>query len=488
MKTKTKRNGRTSGHRPVLPPLALPHVEPTFGLIPEPDLTFGGGGRHPDPKTGIPLYGPGSFGTSRHRDRIDLGFVGTAAAVETVKGYLQECCGGVGGGDTHAPFPGCRSDRGYRCEIGMSDEVTEEVTVSQHRELLSIRRSRDRFEHLLLLLDRKLEVLAEREHPLQCVFLVVDEDLFRRCRSVDYKDGNRSVHRDLRRAFKALAMKHGLPTQIIRERTTGRTDFKGQLDHPAKIAWNLFNGLYFKADGQPWGPTGLAPSSCHVGISFYRPLGDRKNVRASVVRAFDENGEGLVLRGQPFEWSDERRSPHLPADEAERLIGSVIERYGRDRKRATPARLVVHKSSRFDPEEREGFLSALSGKVGRADLVSLQSASQVRFTRRGAYPPLRGLRADLADQTFLYTTGYVPALDTYPHGHLPSPLRIADHVGDTPRSELLREVLVLTKMNWNSARMEGALPITLRFARLVGEILREVPRGQTPHWKPAFYM
>jgi hypothetical protein len=31
-------------------------------------------------------------------------------------------------------------------------------------------------------------------------------------------------------------------------------------------------------------------------------------------------------------------------------------------------------------------------------------------------------------------------------------LQITDHVGDTPSSELLDEVLLLTKMNWNSAR------------------------------------
>jgi hypothetical protein len=54
--------------------------------------------------------------------------------------------------------------------------------------------------------------------------------------------------------------------------------------------------------------------------------------------------------------------------------------------------------------------------------------------------------------------------------------------------ELLREVLVLTKMNWNSANMFGLMPITLRFSRLVGDILREVPDNETPKAKCKFYM
>ena len=59
--------------------------------------------------------------------------------------------------------------------------------------------------------------------------------------------------------------------------------------------------------------------------------------------------------------------------------------------------------------------------------------------------------------------------------HVPTPLRVADHVGqDSSRQTLLREVLTLTKMNWNSARLGGAWPITVRFSRKVAEILREI--------------
>ena len=52
----------------------------------------------------------------------------------------------------------------------------------------------------------------------------------------------------------------------------------------------------------------------------------------------------------------------------------------------------------------------------------------------------------------------------------------------------MNEILLLTKMNWNSADFCGAMPITLRFAHLVGDILREMPEGFEPNPKYKFYM
>lgn len=74
------------------------------------------------------------------------------------------------------------------------------------------------------------------------------------------------------------------------------------------------------------------------------------------------------------------------------------------------------------------------------------------------------------------------------HGHVPSLLQVADHVGDTSRTQLLREVMTLTKMNWNSANMYGLMPITLRFSQCVGDILCEVPESIKPEAKYKYYM
>jgi hypothetical protein len=53
---------------------------------------------------------------------------------------------------------------------------------------------------------------------------------------------------------------------------------------------------------------------------------------------------------------------------------------------------------------------------------------------------------------------------------------------------LLSETLALTKLNWNSAHFAGSLPITLKFSRLVGEIMREIPADQDPLPQYKYYM
>jgi hypothetical protein len=71
---------------------------------------------------------------------------------------------------------------------------------------------------------------------------------------------------------------------------------------------------------------------------------------------------------------------------------------------------------------------------------------------------------------------------------VPTPVQITDHVGDSAARALLSEILLLTKMNWNSARFAERLPVTVRFANEVGTILRDLPEDFTPEARYAFYM
>ena len=305
--------------------------------------------------------------------------------------------------------------------------------------------------------------------------------------TTDPISGEGLVQRNFRRALKARLMRYQKPTQIIRESTTGYiTDDRSKQDL-ATCAWNIFTGMYFKVGGLPWGPVGLKPATCFVGISFFRPLGEPSFMRASIAQAFNEHGDGLVLRGQKFQWNDELgKSPHLPAHLAEQLVREVLERYKIECKQL-PRRVVIHKSSRYTPDERNGFKEALQN-ISEVDLVTVGTSGNFRLFREGEYPPLRGTLMHIGDNYFLYTTGYIPELKKYPHGHVPAPLRIVDHYGDTAKGQLLVEILSLTKMNWNTASVDGALPITLQFARLVGEILREIPDDRDPNPKYSFYM
>jgi hypothetical protein len=457
----------------------------------EPTLVFADGREHVDPKLGISRFGPKSYSPAhRHPSEVRVAFIGTAKTIEASRNWLQECAKGVPGDEKHPEFPGYMPDRGFFSELKFDVDWIAQLFQAEVDEILGIRRARDRFERLAGLLDGKLAVLARKEQLPTYIVLALPDELYRRCRVVNYKDqALGDVHRDLRRAFKATAMKYRIPTQLLREQTVdGR-----EKDKPSKVAWNFFTGLYFKAGGTPWGPTGLTPGTCYIGISFYRPLGSKSSkMQTSLVQAFDEHGDGLVLRApDQFEWnlSDYGNlSPHLDETQAENLINFALNRY-QEEMHQTPQRVVVHKSSQFWKDEKNGFKTALSKRVKQFDLLSLSPQSRARLLPANKYPPLRGTRFTVGDIDYLYTTGFISDLGQFHSLHVPSPIQITDHVGqDTPRETLLREVLALTKMNWNSARLGGLLPITLRFSDLVGEIMREIPIGRDPLAQFKYYM
>jgi len=154
-------------------------------------------------------------------------------------------------------------------------------------------------------------------------------------------------------------------------------------------------------------------------------------------------------------------------------------------------RLRERKTSRFHPEEREGFQKGIEqAEIEIADFIWMPRRSPVRLFRNGVYPPLRGTTMRLDDaQTILYTRGSVDFFRTYPGLYVPNPLVLHAQRRDTPDwNLLLKETLALTKMNWNGTQFDGALPITLKAARQVGDILKYVPDGTTPDPRYRFYM
>ncbi len=457
--------------------------------LPEPLLGFGGGGRHVDPKEGIARYGPYSLGGPSHPPEIRVGITSTAELIETTRGWLESSSAGVGGNDTNPRFAGFASDRGFMTELRFADEWNALVSSRDLAEMTAIRSQRERFEAAVDLLDGRLRAIAELDRPPDYVIVTLPAEMYRRCRVADYYDkeiGGR-VHRDLRRAFKARAMRHRIPTQLLRERTVTTGDGTA----PSKVAWNFFTALYTKAGGHPWSPTDLQPGTCFVGIGFYRPHGDGKSVQSSVVQAFDEHGEGLILRGQDFEWDPSKEgtsSPHLSEDHAHELLSSTLTRYT-DVLGQSPRRVVVHKTSRYWPDELAGLRFAAGAVSGQVDFLALAGQSRFRAVPPSRYPPLRGTRVQIGRLDYLYTTGFVPALGEFHGMHVPAPIEVADHIGgDTGRTRLLHEILTLTKLNWNSATLSGKFPITLRFSRLVGDVLRELPSGQEPLPQFKFYM
>ena len=131
-----------------------------------------------------------------------------------------------------------------------------------------------------------------------------------------------------------------------------------------------------------------------------------------------------------------------------------------------------------------------------ADELGLDSCELVwitnpttRLYRNGYHPPRRGTLLELAaDHGVLYTRGSVEWYGTYPGMYVPRPIALRAAYIERSLSEVAEEVLALSKMNWNSTRFDGRLPVSLRTARHVADIIKHLPPEGYVEPTYAYYM
>ena len=72
--------------------------------------------------------------------------------------------------------------------------------------------------------------------------------------------------------------------------------------------------------------------------------------------------------------------------------------------------------------------------------------------------------------------------------YIPQPLELRVVRSDQSPAFLAKEILGLTKMNWNNTQLDGKYPITLSCARKVGEIMKYLDDNDRPQIRYGFYM
>ena len=528
-----------SGNRPRSQRLTdafLKEAAPTFVAwhSPEPKLLFADGMRCEDPKTGLAAFGPAAL-DSTPRSTIRVGVIGTGDTIQLLRNWAETARSGIyaglnAKGQPYDPlvaprFPGFDIQSPFQCNLEFDDRHS--ITLSE-REVMGICNRGDLVDRVKAAVDviaSKLNVLADKE-PIPDVVVVAMPKELEDCigpearakqRKVvklnriqkkevkrleaDKKSGQRHLNfgdepefapsaseyrfRDFHNSLKAHAMRSKLATQLVWNSTLVGSRTK---ENPATTAWNFFTALYYKAGNMPWELEFATQRTCFVGITFYRESPDpNAATRTCLAQAFSENGEGIVLRGERITWDKERdKKPHLNRQDAETLLRRVLQLY-RDHFNGPPNRVVVHKTSRYWPEELEGLRAALDD-IHSYDFLALERRG-IRFLRLGKEPPVRGTVIQLARRNYLiYTQGYIPFIRQYPGPRIPNPLEVVEHHGDSSPERVCSEVLALTKLNWNTCKFASSDPITTAFSRQVATIIKEMPADVEPSTKYRFYM
>jgi len=505
-------------------------------FVPEPCLEFGDRRQLVDPRVGLGIYGPVD---RRDGDRgpIRLGLIATGPMIDKVRQWMTRCQGVVTpfrrvvsrgqtirvqtDPSTVPAFPGLRAT--FDTDFVLAEQLVETLSQAEIAELEGVDLFEPRVTCLATILGKRLAVLAEKATVPDVVLVALPSSIRKLC-TVPSRHRRRGKHpftlRDLiinslakdraigqlnlldvakahgvdpeqasrenvvlHSALKIHGMRVGLPTQLLWE---GTLDGIG-VEDDATCAWNIWSGVYYKANNELWRLSGLTANSCFVGLSFYKDRHD-ESLRCCVAQAFSDRGEGLVLRGEPFAWNDDLgKTPHLERTQAADLISRVLDAY-RDHVKVQPSRVVIHKWQRFWPEERAGFeLAIRNAGVHSFDFVSFGSRG-IRFYRAGDEPVLRGTYVQLTGGGLLFTRGYVPFLRRYPGMRVPRPLEILEHHGSASMTQIAAEILALTKLDWNTTMFAGKEPITTAFAEDVGRILAELPHNVEPRKTYRFYM
>ena len=499
--------------------------------IEEPKLAFRFGQQLEHPKDGLFLFGP--LEDRANPAEMRIGVVGTPTGLDCFREWAHSIRGYIPPEDAeaahHSSWPGFEAVFGARwpeqplVELSVSaSAVSRTLRISNRHEAI--------YETVALFADPIRRFLRQDEAPPAMWFVVIPEEVhqYGRPKSFVPKDErvmgqqtmtSRVARKSLREGtqflfpedekyallyryelnfhhqFKARLLDQQAVLQVVRETTLAPLRFMvgdrmiRKPQDPATVAWNLCTTAFFKSSGKPWKLASVRPGVCYVGLVYKLDGTDPQAGNACCgAQMFLDSGDGVVFRGAVGPWySKELREFHLSRDKAAELMQLVVDAY-LELHGGPPSELFIHGKTRFNADEWAGFKSVVPRNTILVG-VRMRTVSDLKLYRPGTRPVIRGT-AYLAFERlgYLWTKGFVPRLDTYPGWEVPNPLLVEVHRGEADLLLVMRDVMSLTKMNFNACVFGDGLPVTLKFADAVGEILTAAPVPDLPPLPFRYYI
>lgn len=287
---------------------------------------------------------------------------------------------------------------------------------------------------------------------------------------------------DLHDAIKMYAAEKGVAIQFVEERSTNSYD-------PCKVLWGISTSLYAKSQGVLWHPEAINEDTVYIGIGYAQS--EKKGICIGCSQLFDSTGTGIrmILRKINNPLYAGKSNPYMGKDEARKMMTALREKYYRCCPTSKIRRVVIHKTTPFMKDEIIGITQAFEGVD--IELIQIQEYSSWRGVRFGDYAQgnadnfalQRGTVVSLNEECFLlWTHGCVISDELagknrnyYKSGRgIPSPILVKRFYGQADADILAKEILMLTKMNWNSGdSLYKSLPVTLDFAKVLSRMSKQ---------------
>jgi hypothetical protein len=488
--------------------------------IAEPSLEFSYGQKSPYPKDGLFLYGP-------HRKpakapQISIGVIGSSAGVSHLKSWATKLKGRI---DVPPPKRGEKKNRlhlsnfpGIEEAFGISFDPKDIVAYTiDPKELDTATRTVNLHEAVRKAVEIYVEKVKQHdkneERKVDVWLLILPELVFERCKPrakrtglplVRGDFGKRQTERvdlpllepvidqssedifddipDFHRQTKAAFLKLNCTSQLIRETTLAPDAFLNKagyptrrLQDPATVGWNLATGLYYKTQAEPpWKLASARSGVAYIGLVYKLLPNDPNEFACCAAQMFLAEGDGVVFRGANGPWQTGKNEFHLKPEAATKFINQVLETY-RFKHGGPPKELFIHGRTTFNDDEWEAFKSVVPKETTLVGVRIRMTSGETKLFRNGDYPVLRGTAIILDSQNaYFWTMGYIPQLDTYIGPETPNPLFISvlRTSGEMPPiADVLGDIIGLTKINYNACNFNDGLPVTVRFADKVGDVL-----------------
>ncbi len=303
---------------------------------------------------------------------------------------------------------------------------------------------------------------------------------------------------DFREQLKARLLQYQIATQVIRESTVAPNEHLNNLGRPirkldvqlSQIAWTLSTAAFYKSGGRPWKLAEIRKGVCYVGLAF--KIDSKSKIEGNACCAaqmFLDSGDGIVFKGAAGPWYSPKKGEfHLSEQRAYELMSLALDSYKSQHNGNLPGELFIHAKHRFEWKEWSGFRRAAGDKVKLVG-VTIKPAPALKLYRSDEWPILRGLAYIQDDKSaYLWTKGFVPRLRTSIALEVPNPLYVEVCRGEEDIKVVLQDIMALTKLNYNSCIYADGLPVTLRFADSVGEILIAAPLTGLPPLSFKYYI
>lgn len=491
-----------------------------IAYIDEPQLTFQYGQVNDHPKDGLFLYGPHKKGV--RSKEISVGVVGTKEGLSIFRNWAIKLGGYVAVPPPQikekknrlhlSNFPGIEETFGLI--ISPADFVEKKVECDQLDTATKILNQHEAVRKAVDLYIREIEWHDKNEEKSVDVWVfILPEFIFERCKPLAKRTGlnlqkegfgkkqkkrtdlplfagiidqsDEDIFEDVpdfHRQVKARLLKLGYTSQIIRETSLAPDKFLNKagypirnVQEPATVAWNIATGLYYKTQPEPpWKLANVRPSVCYIGLVFKQIPNHPQEHVCCAAQMFLNEGDAVVFRGANGPWKTNDYEYHLKAPEAKNLVSKVISTF-REKHSCNPKELFIHGKSGFSNEEWEAFVDATPKETNIIAVRIKTTGGEIKLFRNGDYPVIRGTALIIDDRNaYLWANGYIPRMDTYIGPETPNPLfvTVMRSSGGTPNIKtVLVDIMGLTKINYNACNYSDGLPVTIRFANKVGEVL-----------------